>query len=89
MYTLFATPQYSADALIQIEDKQQNSLLKSLNQLTPGYTPDSMAEIQLLKSRMILGKPSMISVYVIRSFSHDSRFWGPVGPGLPVKNRAR
>ena len=56
MYTLFATPQYSADALIQIEDKQQNSLLKSLNQLTPGYTPDSMAEIQLLKSRMILGK---------------------------------
>lgn len=56
IYALFSTPLYSADALIQIEDKQQNSLLKSLSQLTPGYTPDSMAEIQLLKSRMILGK---------------------------------
>lgn len=56
MFALFSTPLYVADALIQIEDKQQNSLLKSLNQLTPGYTPDSAAEIQLLKSRMILGK---------------------------------
>lgn len=56
LVALFSTPVYVADALVQIEDKQQNSLLKSLNQLTPGLTPDASAEIQLLKSRMILCK---------------------------------
>ncbi|WP_253383673.1 polysaccharide biosynthesis tyrosine autokinase [unidentified bacterial endosymbiont] len=56
MYAFLATPVYTADALVQIEDKQQNSLLKSLSQFTPSFTPDSTAEIQLLKSRMILGK---------------------------------
>lgn len=55
-YATFATPVYLADALVQIEDKQQNSLLKSLTQLAPNLTPDAAAEVQLLKSRMILGK---------------------------------
>lgn len=56
LYASLATPIYTADALVQIEDKQQNSLLKSLEQFTPRLTADSTAEIQLLKSRMILGK---------------------------------
>ena len=56
LYALFASPVYIADALVQIEEKQQNSLLKSLNQLSPTFTQDSSAEIQLLKSRMILGE---------------------------------
>ncbi len=56
LYALFASPVYIADALVQIEEKQQNSLLKSLNQLSPGFSQDSSAEIQLLKSRMILGE---------------------------------
>jgi len=56
LYALFATPVYVADAMVQIEQQQQNNLLKSLNALTPDFSPDSTAEIQLLKSRMILGK---------------------------------
>lgn len=56
LYALFASPLYIADAMVQIEDKQQNSLLKSLNQLSPTLSSDSSAEIPLLKSRMILGE---------------------------------
>ncbi len=55
VYALFASPVYIADAMVQIEEKQQNSLLKSLDQLSPAYSPDSSAELQLLRSRMILG----------------------------------
>ncbi len=56
MYALFASPVYVADAMVQIENKQQNSLLKTLSQLAPERSSDSGAEIQLLKSRMILGE---------------------------------
>jgi tyrosine-protein kinase Etk/Wzc len=56
LYALFAQPVYIADAMVQIEQKQQNNLLKSINQFTSEISPDSSAEIQLLKSRMILGK---------------------------------
>jgi len=56
LYALFASPVYVADAMVQIENKQQNSILKTLNQLTPELSSDSGAEIQLLKSRMILGE---------------------------------
>lgn len=56
LYALFASPVYLADAMVQIENKQQNSILKTLNQLTPALSPDSSAEIQILKSRMILGE---------------------------------
>lgn len=56
LYALFASPVYIADAIIQIEQKQQNNLLKSITQLSGDASPDSTAEIQLLKSRMILGK---------------------------------
>lgn len=56
IYALFAQPVYVADAMVQIEQKQQNNLLKSISQLSSDLSPDSTAEIQLLKSRMILGK---------------------------------
>lgn len=56
MYALLASPVYIADAMVQIENKQQNSLLKTLNQLAPERSSDSGAEIQLLRSRMILGE---------------------------------
>ncbi|MCU6670219.1 polysaccharide biosynthesis tyrosine autokinase [Enterobacteriaceae bacterium H4N4] len=55
-YALFTPPVYIADAMVQIEEKQQNNLLKTLNQLSSDMAPDSSAEIQLLKSRMILGE---------------------------------
>ncbi len=56
IYALFATPIYQADALIQIEQKQGNSLINSLTQMLPDSQPESAPEIALLQSRMILGK---------------------------------
>ncbi|HDS1151434.1 TPA: polysaccharide biosynthesis tyrosine autokinase [Pluralibacter gergoviae] len=55
-YSLFATPIYQADALIQVEQKQGNAILNSLSQILPDSQLQSAPEIALLQSRMILGK---------------------------------
>ncbi|WP_368529474.1 tyrosine-protein kinase [Enterobacter cloacae] len=55
LYAFLATPVYRADALIQVEGKQDNSLLKNLKQFGSEMSPDVQPEILLLKSRMILG----------------------------------
>lgn len=55
LYAFLATPVYRADALIQVEGKQDNSLLKNLRQFGSEMSPDVEPEILLLKSRMILG----------------------------------
>lgn len=56
VYTLFATPIYSADALVQIEQDAGGSLVQNLNSALSNKPPASDAEIQLIKSRMVLGK---------------------------------
>lgn len=56
LYTLLATPIYQADALIQVEQKQGNAILNSINQILPNSQPESAPELALLQSRMILGK---------------------------------
>lgn len=56
LYAIFATPIYQANALIQVEQKQGNAILSSLNQMLPDGQPQSAPEIALLQSRMILGK---------------------------------
>ncbi|MCJ1857139.1 polysaccharide biosynthesis tyrosine autokinase [Klebsiella quasipneumoniae] len=56
VYTLFATPVYQADALVQVEEKQANAILSNLSQMLPDSQPQSAPEIALLQSRMILGK---------------------------------
>ena len=56
IYALFTSPVYIADAMVQIEDKHQNTILKTLNQLSPDLAPNSSAEMYLMKSRMILGE---------------------------------
>ncbi len=56
VYTLFATPIYSADALVQIEQDTGNSLVQNINSALSNKPPASDAEIQLIKSRMVLGK---------------------------------
>lgn len=55
-YAMFSTPIYQADALVQVEQKQGNALLDSLNQVLPTGTQQSAPEIALLQSRMVLGK---------------------------------
>ena len=56
VFALFSTPVYQADAMIQVEQKQGNALLSSLSQMMPNASPESAPEMQLLQSRMILGK---------------------------------
>nr|WP_159464756.1 polysaccharide biosynthesis tyrosine autokinase [Scandinavium goeteborgense] len=56
LYAFNATPIYQANALIQIEQKQGNTLLSNLSQMLPDSQPQSAPEITLLRSRMILGK---------------------------------
>ena len=56
VYALFATPVYQADTLVQVEQKQGNAILSNLSQMLPDSSPESAPEIQLLQSRMILGK---------------------------------
>lgn len=47
---------YQADALIQVEQKQNQAFLNRLKNILPTDTSAVSAEIELLKSRMILGK---------------------------------
>lgn len=56
LYAFNATPIYQANALIQIEQKQGNTLLSNISQMLPDSQPQSAPEITLLRSRMILGK---------------------------------
>ncbi|MDU9233953.1 polysaccharide biosynthesis tyrosine autokinase [Klebsiella pneumoniae] len=56
VYSLFSTPIYQADSLIQVEQKQANAILSNLSQMLPDSQPQSAPEITLLQSRMILGK---------------------------------
>jgi len=56
IYALQATPIYVADSLIQIEQNDQNSILSNISEMIPGVQPQSAAEIELIKSRLVLGK---------------------------------
>ena len=55
-YALFATPIYRADALLQVEEK--SSGMASITDIGGLFTVDSSAatEIEVLKSRMVLGE---------------------------------
>ncbi|MBN3081208.1 tyrosine-protein kinase Wzc [Pectobacterium polaris] len=56
MYVTLKTPIYKADALIQVEQSSGNSLLNDLSSMLPEAKPQSAAEIELIKSRMVIGK---------------------------------
>ena len=55
-YSLLSTAIYQADTLVQVEQKQGNAILSGLSDMIPNSSPESAPEIQLLQSRMILGK---------------------------------
>ncbi|WP_233963971.1 tyrosine-protein kinase Wzc [Pectobacterium versatile] len=55
-YAVLATPVYKTDALIQVEQSQGNSLLNDISSMLPDSKPKSDAEIELIKSRMVIGK---------------------------------
>ncbi len=56
LYTIFATPIYQADALVQVEDNFGNQLMNNMDALLPSAKPESAAEIELIQSRMVVGK---------------------------------
>lgn len=56
IYSFTVTPVYQADALLQVEAKQNNSLIKNLTPFGSDLSPDVAPELLLLKSRMILGE---------------------------------
>ncbi len=56
VYTMLATPIYQADALVQVEQNVGNSLLSDLSQMLPTAQSSSAPEIELIKSRMVVGK---------------------------------
>ncbi|AMZ77779.1 MULTISPECIES: polysaccharide biosynthesis tyrosine autokinase [Enterobacter] len=49
-------PVWQADALVQVEQHQGSDLLGNLSQFLPDARPDASPEIELLRSRMVLGK---------------------------------
>lgn len=56
LYSLFATPIYSADAMVQVEDKNANTVLNDLSQMMPNSQPASATEVEIVTSRMVVGK---------------------------------
>ncbi|VEA64230.1 Putative tyrosine-protein kinase in cps region [Serratia plymuthica] len=56
IYSLFATPVYQADAMVQVEQNVGNSLVNDLSQMLPSSQPGSSTEIELIQSRMVTGK---------------------------------
>ena len=56
LYSILATPIYRAEALIQVEQNVGNSILNDISQMLPSNQPASAAEIELIKSRMVIGK---------------------------------
>ncbi len=56
LYCIFATPIYSADAMVQVEQNVGNNLLNDITQILPNSQPESAPEIELLQSRMVLDK---------------------------------
>ncbi|BCG08816.1 tyrosine-protein kinase Wzc [Buttiauxella agrestis] len=56
VYAMFATPIYKADALVQIEQNAGNSLVNDISSALSNKPPASAAEMQLIQSRLVLGK---------------------------------
>ncbi|OJT45665.1 tyrosine-protein kinase Wzc [Serratia plymuthica] len=56
VYSLFATPVYQSDALVQVEQSSGSSILNNLSEMLPSGQPGSATEIELIKSRMVIGK---------------------------------
>lgn len=60
IYVFSVVPTYQANAMVQLESKNASSNilsdLKNLNAAIGGESPESDAEVQLIKSRLVLGR---------------------------------
>lgn len=55
-YVILATPVYRSDALIQVEQNIGTNILSNISSVLPSSQPQSSPEIQLLQSRLVIGK---------------------------------
>ena len=55
-YLILASPVYEANALVQVEADKQNQILGDVQSLLGGASTKSDAEINLARSRMVLGR---------------------------------
>lgn len=79
IYSLFSTPIYRADAMVQVEQNVGNSLLNNISQMLPSSQPESGPEIEILKSRMILNKT--VEDLNLRNVA-DEKFFPIFGKGI-------
>ncbi|WP_114193559.1 tyrosine-protein kinase Wzc [Edaphovirga cremea] len=56
IYVMIATPIYKSDALIQVEKNTGSSLLSDLSNVLSTNQAQSTTEIELIQSRMVIGK---------------------------------
>ncbi|NDL62334.1 tyrosine-protein kinase Wzc [Acerihabitans arboris] len=56
LYCLFSTPVYQANALVQVEQNAGSQIMDNISSLLSNTKPDSSAEIELIQSRMVIGK---------------------------------
>ena len=56
VYLVIASPVYEANALVQVEADKQNQILGDVQSLLGGASTKSDAEINLARSRMVLGR---------------------------------
>ena len=56
VYLVIASPVYEANALVQVEADKQNQILGDVQSLLGGTSTKSDAEINLARSRMVLGR---------------------------------
>ena len=89
IYSLFATPIYQADAMVQVEQNVGNSLVNDLSQMLPNSQPGSSTEIELIKSRMVTGKTvddlNLETVVQQKYFPIFGRGWARLTGSEPAK----
>ncbi|PXW49253.1 tyrosine-protein kinase Etk/Wzc [Erwinia sp. AG740] len=56
LYALLATPVYQADSMVQVEQNVSDSLMNDISKVLPDTKPQSAPEVELLRSRMVVGK---------------------------------
>jgi tyrosine-protein kinase Etk/Wzc len=89
VYSLFATPEYQSDSLVQVEQNAGNSLLNNLSEMMPTSQPASSTEIELIQSRMVIGKTiddlNLDTVVKEEYFPIFGRGWARLTGNIPGK----
>lgn len=81
IYTFFATPIYSADALVQIEQNAGNSLVQDINSALANKPPLPMRKFSSFDRAWCWGRPLTIWIWILPSPKTPFRCSAPGGSG--------